>query len=171
MSATFQNPFVRWSVPRSARDKDTLRILRLWPCVIVHLGGPLQEVTDLFALPEHESPELEKADLVHFEAGKSFHAPTQVGAAPRSKAVSAGCVPEEPEELTHVVTSINKCWCCRLKRKSIRRRQGGTLTVSHRSRDITVGSSQRRCIHPAGHHATQFPWASQGSVVNSLKVA
>jgi len=80
-----------------------LGILRFRPRVIVHLGSPLQEVTDLFALAEHEPPELEKADLVHFEAGKGFHAPAQVGAAPGSKAVSAGCVPDETEELAHVL--------------------------------------------------------------------
>jgi hypothetical protein len=59
-----------------------LRVLRLRACVVVHLSGPLQKTSQLLSFPDHEAPEFQKADLVHLQAGISFHAPAQVRAAP-----------------------------------------------------------------------------------------
>src|SRR5438270_1099635 len=78
-----------------------LRILRLRSRVIFHISSPLKEVAQLFSLPEHEAPELHKADLVHLQAGVGLHAPAQVRAAPGRKAVALSCVPEEAEQLAH----------------------------------------------------------------------
>jgi hypothetical protein len=50
----------------------------------------------------------EIADLVHLQTGISFHAPVQIGAAPRSQPMAACCVPEKSYEFTHVVLSLNK---------------------------------------------------------------
>src|ERR1051325_2550546 len=61
----------------------------------------IKEVPQLLSLTKHEAPELQKAVLVHFQAGVGLHAPAQVGAAPRRKAMATGCVPEKAEELTH----------------------------------------------------------------------
>jgi hypothetical protein len=66
------------------------RIFRLRSRVVIHFGSPFQKATQLFSFSQHESPELHKSDLVHLQAGISFHAPAQVWAAPRGKAMSAG---------------------------------------------------------------------------------
>ena len=69
--------------------------------VAVHFGGPFEEAPEVGALAPDELPELEEADLLHFDAAVGFDAPEQVGTAPGGEAVSASRVPEEAKDVPH----------------------------------------------------------------------
>lgn len=62
----------------------------------------------LLTLAKHESPELQEADLVHLQPGVSFHAPAQVRAAPGSKVVAAGGIPEKAQDATHETSVLDQ---------------------------------------------------------------
>ena len=61
--------------------------------VVVHLAGPAQETPEVAALPPHELPEFQKADLLHLDARVGLDAPEEIGAAPRGEAMSLGGIP------------------------------------------------------------------------------
>ena len=78
-----------------------LRTLRLGMDVALHFRGPFQKAPQILALPPGELPELQESDLLHLHPTISFDSPQQVRAAPRSKVVAAGRVPQESEHVAH----------------------------------------------------------------------
>lgn len=69
--------------------------------VAFHLGGPAQKSPELAALAPHKFPKFQKPDLRHLDAGVGLDAPQQIWAAPRSQAMTFGCVPEKAETMAH----------------------------------------------------------------------
>ena len=69
--------------------------------VTVHLTRPLQESPEVAALPPGELPELQKADLLHFDPTIGLDSPEKIRATPGSEAVSAGRIPEKAENVAH----------------------------------------------------------------------
>jgi hypothetical protein len=66
-----------------------------------HLASPAEETPEIVALPPHELPELQEADLLHLDAGIGLDTPEKIGAAPRSEAMSLGGVPEKADTVPH----------------------------------------------------------------------
>lgn len=66
-----------------------------------HLAGPLQKPPKFAAFAPHELPEFQESNLRHLHTRVSFDAPEQIGAAPRSKAMTFGGVPEEADLVAH----------------------------------------------------------------------
>lgn len=60
-----------------------------------HLAGPVDEAGEVAAFAPREGPKFEESDLLHFDAGVGFHAPEQIGAAPRGQVMALGRAPEE----------------------------------------------------------------------------
>ena len=76
-------------------------ILRLRTRVVFHRRSPLQKAHELVSRSPDKSPEFEKPDFVHLDAGVGRDAPTQVGAAPWCEAVAAGSNPDEAQNSFH----------------------------------------------------------------------
>ena len=68
---------------------------------MLHLGSPLQESPQVFSFPPHEFPELQEANLRHFDAAVSFNAPEEVRTTPREQAVSTGGIPKKTQDDPH----------------------------------------------------------------------
>jgi len=77
--------------------------------VAVHLRSPLQEMPEIVALPPHELPELQEADLGHLDPAIGFDPPQKIGAAPRGQTVASGGVPEEAEDVAHRYLVHDNC--------------------------------------------------------------
>ena len=86
---------------QGARATLTLRALRLGMHVALDFSRPFQKAPEVAALPPHEFPEFEEADLLHLDSTIGLDPPQQIGAAPRSKAMSAGRVPEKSKHVAH----------------------------------------------------------------------
>ena len=69
--------------------------------IALHLVGPTQEAPEFVTLAPHEFPELQKADLLHLDAGVGFDSPEKVRASPRGKAMAAGSVPQKADLVPH----------------------------------------------------------------------
>ena len=69
--------------------------------VALHFRCPLQKAPQILALPPSELPELQETDLLHFYPAVGFDPPQQVGTAPGSEMMAAGCVPQESHDVAH----------------------------------------------------------------------
>ena len=58
-------------------------------------------MSELMPLSPEESPEFEKADLVHFQTGVGFDSPAQVWTAPGRETMPAACDPNESKNFPH----------------------------------------------------------------------
>src|SRR3954451_24186586 len=85
------------------------RISRFHPGILFHLTGPFQKSQEFEALAPHESPELQKADVVHLHARISLDAPAQIRTSPRREMMAACGVPEKSEDVEHRVQYSGTC--------------------------------------------------------------
>jgi hypothetical protein len=103
--------------------------------VAFHLAGPLQKPPQMGPLPPHKFPELQKADLRHFDAGVSLDAPQEIGTPPGSQVVALGRVPEKAESMAHGIglsqldAARNSSWLSSQSRRKSTARFAATSAI------------------------------------------
>lgn len=69
--------------------------------IAIYLACPFQETPKVGAFVPNKLPKFQKADIFHFYAAVGFHAPKQIGTAPRRKPVAPCGVPPEADHRRH----------------------------------------------------------------------
>lgn len=70
--------------------------------VVLHLGCPLQKAPQIIPFAPRELPELQKADLLHFDTAIRLDPPEQVRATPWGQTVATSGVPEKSNHKSHL---------------------------------------------------------------------
>src|SRR3982074_3552377 len=94
--------------------------------VALHLAGPLEKAPKILALPPHEFPKLQEADLCHLHAAISLDPPQEIGTPPRRQAMAPSRIPQKTKCIAHRNSRVSIAGCAECIRET-----GRTIAEYH----------------------------------------